>query len=184
MTSKSSYPPTAQILPDIPARDLLLQKSSQLWSIAPESTVYEAIELMAKVRVGAVLVLNQGALVGILSERDYARKVILEGRSSQDTRVESIMTKEVIVVSPDTSLQACMQLMTSHRIRHLPVVEQNHVVGVVSIGDVVRETLAQQSHALEELQRYVTGEPRLATGGSNPSFAGEPAVSGVRVPCP
>jgi CBS domain-containing protein len=162
MSKGSSYPPTAQMLPSIPARDLLLQKSKQLFSVVPEATVYKAIELMAEARVGALLVLKEGKLLGIISERDYARKVILVGRSSQETRVDAIMTREVITVDVDTSLQECMQLMTTHRIRHLPVLEQGHVVGVVSIGDVVRETLAQQSHAIDELQRYVSGEPRLA----------------------
>lgn len=162
MSTVSSYPPTAQMLPSIPARDLLIQKSRQLFSVAPEATVYRAIELMAEARVGALLVLDAGKLLGIISERDYARKVILVGRSSQETRVDAIMTREVITVDVDTSLQECMQLMTTHRIRHLPVVEQDHVIGIVSIGDVVRETLAQQSHALDELQRYVSGEPRLA----------------------
>ncbi len=162
MSSDNPYPPTAQILPDILARDLLQQKSNQLWSVAPEATVYQAIELMAMAMVGALLVLRDAKLVGILSERDYARKVILAGRLSQDTRVGTIMTRDVITVMPDTSLQDCMRLMTSHRIRHLPVVERDQVVGMVSIGDVVRETLAQQSHAIDELQRYVTGEPRLA----------------------
>jgi len=165
MSTVSSYPPTAQMLPSIPARDLLLQKSKQIWSVAPGDTVYQAIELMAEARVGALLVLGAGRLLGIISERDYARKVILVGRSSQDTRVDAIMTREVITVEPDASLQECMQLMTTHRIRHLPVVEQGHVLGVVSIGDVVREALAQQSHALDELQRYVSGEPRLAPQG-------------------
>ncbi len=162
MSSVISYPPAAQILPDIPARDLLLQKSNQVWSIEPDATVYAAIELMAKARVGALLVLHADELLGILSERDYARKVILVGKSSRTTRVDAIMTKDVITVQPDTSLQDCMQLMTRHRFRHLPVVEERHVVGVLSIGDLVREALAQQSQALDELRRYVTGEPRLA----------------------
>ena len=160
MSSTSSYPPTARVLPNIPARDLLLQKPPKLWSVEPEATVYRAIELMAEARVGALLVIKAGELHGIISERDYARKVILVGRSSQTTSVEAIMTRDVITAEPDSSLQVCMQLMTLHRIRHLPVVDKGHVVGIVSIGDLVRETLAQQGHALDELQRYVTGEPR------------------------
>ena len=156
-----SYPPAAHILPDIPVRDLLSQKPSKVWSVQPDATVYRAIELMAVARVGALLVMQGENLLGILSERDYARKVILVGRSSRSTPVEAIMTKDVIVVGPDTSVQDCMQLMTKHHIRHLPVVQQGQVLGVISIGDVVRETLIQQSHALDELHRYVTGEPRL-----------------------
>ncbi len=162
MSSDNSYPQTAQILPNIPARDLLLRKPTQLWSVEPDKTVYQAIELMAKARVGALLVIKDSKLVGILSERDYARRVILEGRASHTTRVDAIMTGEVITISPDTSLRECMALMTKHGIRHLPVVEGDRVLGLVSIRDVVRETLAQQCHALDELQRYVTGEPRLA----------------------
>ena len=156
-----SYPPAAHILPDIPVRDLLSQKPVKVWSVQPDATVYRAIELMAVARVGALLVMQGENLLGILSERDYARKVILVGRSSRSTPVEIIMTKDVIIVGPDTSLQDCMQLMTKHHIRHLPVVQQGQVLGVISIGDVVRETLIQQSHALDELHRYVTGEPRL-----------------------
>jgi len=156
-----SYPPAAHILPDIPVRDLLSQKPNKVWNIQPDATVYRAIELMAEARVGALLVMQGENLLGILSERDYARKVIIVGRSSRSTPVEAIMTKDVIIVGPDTSLQDCMQLMTKHHIRHLPVVQQGQVLGVISIGDVVRETLTQQSHALDELRRYVTGEPRL-----------------------
>lgn len=156
-----SYPPAAHILPNIPVRDLLLQKPNKIWSVQPDATVYYAIELMAEARVGALLVMQDKDLLGIVSERDYARKVILVGRSSRSTLVDAIMTKSVIIVSPDTSVQDCMQLMTKHRIRHLPVVQQGQVLGVISIGDVVRETLMQQSHALDELHRYVTGEPRL-----------------------
>ena len=170
MPSKQPYPPPARILPLIPARDLLRQKSSELWSVAPDATVYEAVEVMAEARVGVLLVLVHESLVGIVSERDYARKVILKGRSSRDTLVEEIMTSEVITISLDTSLQDCMRLMTTHRVRHLPVLRSGRVVGVVSIGDVVRETLMQQSHALDELQRYVSGEPRLREHGASDSL--------------
>ena len=164
MSSTSSYPPTAEILPNLPTRDLLKQKPQRIWSTGPEATVYRAIELMAEGRVGALLVIKDDKLVGIVSERDYARKVILVGRSSHSTTVEAIMTQSVITVTPETSLQSCMQLMTLHRIRHLPVVEAGQAIGIVSIGDVVRETLNQQRHALDELQRYVSGEPRSLSG--------------------
>ena len=162
MSSTSSYPPTAEILPSILVRDLLVQKPQELHCVEPGDTVYRAIELMAEARVGALLVHDHGNLVGILSERDYARKVILVGRSSQTTKVEAIMSSPVITVTLETSLQECMQLMLSRKIRHLPVVETGALVGIVSIGDVVRETLAQQRHALDELERYVAGEPRSA----------------------
>lgn len=163
MSSPVSYPAAASALPGIAVRDLLSQKPAQLWSVATNATVYTAIELMATVRVGALLVLDAGKLVGILSERDYARKVILMGRASQTTKVDAIMTQNVITVELDTTIQYCMQLMTQHRIRHLPVIESEKVVGVVSIGDVVREILKQQSHTIDELHRYVTGEPRLGS---------------------
>ncbi len=165
MSSVRSYPLTAEILPDIPARDLLLQKPSQLWTIEPDATVFQAVELMARASVGALPVIEAGRLCGIVSERDYARKVILVGRSSHATRVDAIMTEEVITIEPNTSIQVCMRLMTSHRIRHLPVLQSGQVVGIVSIGDVVRTTLVQQNLALDELQRYVTGEPRLMRAG-------------------
>jgi signal-transduction protein with cAMP-binding, CBS, and nucleotidyltransferase domain len=162
VSSTSSYPATADILPNIPARDLLISKPKKLWSVEAGATVYRAIELMAEGQVGALVVTKAGKLVGIVSERDYARKVILMGRASQSTSVEAIMTSEVVTVTPETSLQECMQLMTSRRIRHLPVLDGDQLIGMVSIGDVVRETLARQSHTIDELQRYVTGEPRLA----------------------
>jgi CBS domain-containing protein len=158
-----SYPRASYVLPAIPARDVLSQKPTQLWTVAPDATVYTAIELMASAHVGALLVLDGHQLVGIVSERDYARKVILMGRSSSSTKVADIMTKEVIFVDPETSMQRCMQLMIEHRFRHLPVVASGQVVGIVSIGDLVREMLQQQSQAIEELHRYVSGEPRLTT---------------------
>ncbi len=164
MSPVIAYPAAAHVLAKVPARDLLLRKPFQLWSVEPGATVFTAIELMARARVGAVLVMENDKLLGILSERDYARKVILVGRSSRQTRVEQIMSSPVITIEPDTSMQDCMRLMTQHRIRHLPVIEQEGVLGMVSIGDVVREMLAQQNHALEELHRYVSGEPRLGLG--------------------
>ena len=169
MSSTQAYPPTADILPSIPARDLLTQKPQQLFCIESDDTVYRAIELMAEARVGALLVLQQGSLVGIISERDYARKVILVGRSSQTTKVEQIMSTPVITVSPDESLQGCMQIMIARRIRHLPVVEMGELAGMLSIGDVVRETLSRQQHALDELERYVQGEPRSFAQPTEPT---------------
>jgi CBS domain-containing protein len=155
------------MLANVPARDLLVRKPFQLWSVDRHATVFTAIELMARVRVGAVLVMEKDVLIGIMSERDYARKVILSGRSSLDTRVEEIMSAPVITIDPSTSMQECMELMTRNRIRHLPVLEDSWVLGMISIGDVVREIMIQQSHALDELHRYVTGEPRL--GGTTPA---------------
>ena len=138
-------------------REVLQKKRRDVWSISPDATVYEAIELMAEKRVGALLVLEQTKLVGIISERDYARKVILKGRSSKETPVREIMTTPVIFVEPQYSVDECMKIITEHRIRHLPVLDGEIVVGIVSIGDVVNWIISAQNHTIEQLQNYVTG---------------------------
>ena len=138
-------------------RQLLGTKSPEIHAVAPDSAVIDAIRLMAEKGIGAVLVMDGARLAGILSERDYARKVVLQGRSSADTPVSAIMTAQVLTVGPDTSVPACMRLVTDHRIRHLPVVEDGRVVGVVSIGDLVKAVMADQQEQLEQLQRYITG---------------------------
>ncbi|KAF1696635.1 CBS domain-containing protein [Pseudoxanthomonas koreensis] len=136
-------------------RQLLADKPAEVHAVAPEAPVVEAIRLMADKSIGAVLVLRGDTLAGILSERDYARKVVLQGRSSADTPASAIMTAQVITVGPDTPVPACMQLMTERRIRHLPVVEDARVVGVISIGDLVKAVIADQQLELEQLQRYI-----------------------------
>jgi len=128
-----------------------------LWSIAPTATVYDAIRLMAEKGVGAILVMDGPALVGIVSERDYARKIALQDRSSRTTLVRDIMTPEVVTVRPDRSVEYCMELMTDRRIRHLPVVEDESVVGIVSIGDLVKSILADREREIEQLENYITG---------------------------
>lgn len=138
-------------------RQLLAEKPAEIHAVAPEAPVIEAIRLMADRSVGALVVLRGGSLAGILSERDYARKVVLQGRSSADTPVGAIMTADVVTVAPDTSVPACMRLMTERRIRHLPVVEAGRVVGMVSIGDLVKAVIADQQEQLEQLQRYIAG---------------------------
>ena len=138
-------------------RQLLADKPAEVHAVAPEAPVIEAIRLMADKSVGALVVLRGVALAGILSERDYARKVVLQGRSSADTPVSAIMTAEVLTVAPDTSVPACMRKMTERRIRHLPVVEDGRVVGVISIGDLVKAVMADQQEQLEQLQRYIAG---------------------------
>ncbi len=138
-------------------RQLLADKPAEVFAVAPEAPVVEAIRLMADKSIGAVLVLRGEALAGILSERDYARKVVLQGRSSADTPARAIMTAQVVTVGPDTPVTACMQLMTERRIRHLPVVEGGQVVGVISIGDLVKAVIADQQLELEQLQRYIAG---------------------------
>lgn len=150
---------------DEPVRSLLQQKGAAVWSIAPDATVYRAIELMSEKRVGCLLVLVGGRLAGIVSERDYARKVILQGRSSQQTQVREIMSKPVLFVTPDQTLDEAMRLMTTRRIRHLPVLEGENVMGVLSIGDLVSWLVDAQQHTIRSLKSYIAGDypaPRQA----------------------
>jgi CBS domain-containing protein len=136
---------------------VLRHKGSDLWSVRPDASVYEAIALMAGKSVGAVLVMERDELLGILSERDYARKVILQGRSSKDTRVADIMTAPVISVRPQTTVHECMEIVTTNRIRHLPVVDCGMVVGIVSIGDLVRKIVATHEETIHHLHEYIVG---------------------------
>jgi len=138
-------------------RQLLDQKGSQVWSIPPDATVYDALRLLAERDIGALLVIQKEDLVGIISERDYARKVILQGKSSMKTSVREIMTERVIFVEPDHSLEEAMALMTDKHLRHLPVLEDDQVVGLVSIGDLVKAKIADQSFIIEQLERYIAG---------------------------
>jgi CBS domain-containing protein len=136
---------------------VLLHKGSDVWSIGPDASVYDAIALMAGKGVGGLLVMDVGRLVGILSERDYARKVILQGRSSKDTRVADIMTMPVISVTPAHTVHQCMEIVTANRIRHLPVVEAGKVVGIVTIGDLVRKIVATHEETIHHLHEYIVG---------------------------
>jgi len=135
---------------------LLESKGHQIWSVTPTSSVYDAIALMAEKRVGALMVLDGNAPVGIVSERDYARKVILEGRSSKQTPVEDIMTRQVVFARVEQSIDECMALMTEKRIRHLPVVEGEKLVGIISIGDLVRVIIEEQGYLIEQLESYIS----------------------------
>jgi CBS domain-containing protein len=136
---------------------LLKVKGGQIFSVAPGDSVLHAIEIMATRRVGALLVMNQGSLLGIISERDYARKVILKNRSSSDTRVSDIMSSPAITVSPADTVHHCMELMTEARVRHLPVVESDRVLGMLSIGDLVKAVIEEQRDQIEQLERYIAG---------------------------
>ena len=136
-------------------RQLLDRKGRQVFSIAPGTPVLEAIRTMAERHVGALLVMEGEKLSGIVSERDYARKVILMGRSSADTPVRDIMTAAVITVQPETPVEKCMQIMTERRVRHLPVIESGRVVGMISIGDLVKAVMAEQQQQIEQLESYI-----------------------------
>jgi CBS domain-containing protein len=136
---------------------LLRGKGNQIYSVAPTDSVLHAIEIMATRHVGALLVMTQGTLDGIISERDYARKVILKNRSSHDTSVSEIMTSPAVTVTPTDTVHHCMQIMTERRFRHLPVVESGRVVGMLSIGDLVKAVIEEQSAQIEQLERYIAG---------------------------
>jgi len=136
---------------------VLRGKSGQVRSIAPEATVFEALAVMAEYDIGALPVVRHGRLVGIVSERDYSRKVILKGRASRDTRVEEVMTPDPVTVDPKRTVNDCMQMMTDLRVRHLPVLDDGQMVGIVSIGDVVKSTIDEQAFLIEQLQGYIQG---------------------------
>ena len=137
--------------------DLLASKGARVWSIEPEDPVLEALQLMADRYIGALPVMRGAELVGIVSERDYARKVVLMGRSSSETPVWQIMSAPVVTTSPDDTVDTCMSLMTERRIRHLPVVNGGNVIGIVSIGDLVKAVIEEQQQTIDELERYIAG---------------------------
>ena len=138
-------------------QDILKTKGNDVWSVRPDDTVFDSLKLMADKQVGALLVMDQDKLVGIVTERDYARKVILEGKSSKSSQVAEVMTKQVLCVNPQQTIDECMALMTDKRARHLPVVDEEQVVGVVSIGDLVKATISEQQVIIEHLQQYISG---------------------------
>ena len=136
---------------------ILNEKGHDVWSVHPEDTVFDSLQLMSDKGVGSMLVMDGDKLVGIVTERDYARKVILEGKSSKDTIVRDIMSGKVLCVSPERTVDECMALMTDKRARHLPVVDHKSVVGVVSIGDLVKAMISEQQILIDQLQHYITG---------------------------
>ena len=137
-------------------RQLLAEKGHVVWSISPDASVYDAVKLMAEKGIGALVVVEQAKSVGLLSERDYARKVILMGRSSKETKIREIMTTQVIFADPDQSVQECMTIMTEKHIRHLPVMEDDHLIGVISIGDLVKTIIAEQQFVISQLEHYIS----------------------------
>ncbi|MDF1500564.1 MAG: CBS domain-containing protein [Anaerolineales bacterium] len=139
-------------------RLLLEKKGHNVWSVAPDATVYDALRLLDERDIGALLVIRGEELVGILSERDYARKVALKGKTSMKTPVHEIMTDQVIVIGPERTIEQAMAIMTERRLRHLPVVENDQVIGVVSIGDLVKEIIADREFIIEQLESYIAGQ--------------------------
>lgn len=141
----------------VPISALLHHKSTALWSIAPEATVFEAIKLMAEKNIGSLLVLSDDKLVGLFTERDYTRKIALHGKTSKATRVHEVLSPQVVSAAPNYTIEDCMKLMTENRVRHLPVLENGKVVGLVSIGDLVNWTISAQDAAIDQMQQYIAG---------------------------
>ena len=138
-------------------RDLLKSKPADVWSVKPGATVYEALEFMAEKDIGALPVVENGGVVGIFSERDYARKVILKGRASREMRIDELMSSPVLYVRPDQTVDDCMALMTEKRVRHLPVLEDDKLIGLVTIGDIVKQVIVEQEYTIEQLANYIKG---------------------------
>lgn len=139
-------------------RDILQNKKGPIWTTTPDSTVYEAIGLMGEKNIGAVVVVEDGEVIGVLSERDYSRKVVLQGRTSRDTKVGEILSRPAITVRRKDGIEKCMQLMTENRIRHLPVMDEGELVGMISMGDLVNWVMQTQRHTILQLQGYISGE--------------------------
>lgn len=138
-------------------KDIIETKGKEIFSIEPGATVYEALKLMADKGIGALLVMDGGDLSGIISERDYARKIILQGRSSKETAVKDLMTTKVMCITPEQNVEDCMAIMIEKRIRHLPVLDNNELTGVISIGDVLKAIIADKSHEIDQLTTYIKG---------------------------
>jgi CBS domain-containing protein len=136
---------------------LKIKEIDEVFSVSPTDTVFQALQVLAEKNVGAVLVLINGELKGIFSERDYCRKIILMGRSSLNTHVEEIMTKEMITVDPNQTIEECMELMSQHHVRHLPVMDQGRLIGIISIGDVVKAIITAKQDTIENLEGYIMG---------------------------
>jgi CBS domain-containing protein len=139
------------------ARDLLREKGTQVYATSPEASVYDALQQMAEKNIGALIVFEGERLVGLISERDYARKIVLKNKFSRETAVTEIMSRDVVTVAPDKNLEECMEVITEHRVRHLPVVEDDRVLGIISIGDVVKGIIDHKEFVIEQLEYYIKG---------------------------
>ena len=138
-------------------KNVLNTKNNDIWSIAPDTFVYDALKLLAEKNIGALLVMHKEKVVGIFSERDYARKIVLKGESSRTTTVKDVMTSGVITVTPEQSIDECMALMTDKHVRHLPVIEKGNLIGLISIGDVVKAIISDHEYTIKQLENYITG---------------------------
>lgn len=138
-------------------KQVLEGKGKQVWSVHSDATVFDALKLMAQKEIGALVVIDDGQIVGVISERDYARKIILEGKASKDTPVSEIMSRAVLHAVPEQTVGDCMALMTDKKIRHLPVMEGDHIIGIVSIGDLVKTIIAEQEFVIGQLENYIAG---------------------------
>lgn len=136
---------------------LLTSKGQEIWSIAPDKSIFDALEMMADKNISGLLVLESGKLVGIFTERDYARKVILKGKSSKNTKVNDLMTKHVLYVNSRNTVEDCMKLMTTKRVRHLPVIDSRRLIGIVTIGDLVKQIISEQQTTIDQLENYISG---------------------------
>lgn len=139
-------------------KDILQEKGSQVYTISPDNTVYEALLLMADKNVGALMVLEADRVVGLISERDYARKIVLKGKFSKDVPVRDIMTANMVRIGPDEDVEGCMELMTDKRVRHLPVFEDKRLIGIISIGDIVNTIIRHKEEVIEQLENYIKGK--------------------------
>ena len=147
------------MIPSGTINEILTQKGSGIWTIPPDATVFEAIQMMAEKNVGALLVTDQGKLMGVVSERDYTRKVAIKGKSSKELKVREILSPKVIHATPGHSVEECMRMMTEHRIRHLPVLDGDKIAGVISIGDLVNWIISTQTTTIRQLETYISGYP-------------------------
>ena len=139
------------------ARDLLREKGTQVYATSPDATVYDALQQMADKNIGALIVFEGDRMVGLISERDYARKIVLKNKFSRETAVSEIMSRDMVTVAPDKNLEECMEVITEHRVRHLPVVEEDRVLGIISIGDIVKGIIKHKEFVIEQLEYYIKG---------------------------